>query len=181
MKKSFKIVIIAIIILILICVGVFIKFTNGINVHSIKYSDDFSGSGNIKIECYSIKNYSVEMIDYDSPIYLGENKELEFPELGEYRFKVCIWDSRPSGNFAKNFKASTVYTLPGNNEFKFLYTNTCETHATEIYIGSNIPYSVDKQDVRGKEKFKKTISIPIINLKRQGQAGDGSMIVNKNS
>jgi hypothetical protein len=122
---------------------------------------NFKSSNKIELICYMIENYSVEMIDSNSLIYVGENKEKEFDELGKYRFKIYINDSEASKNFKNNFKSGTVYNLPGNDDFKFIYTNLSETHATEIYIGSNTPFSVEKLVVREEEKLKAKITIPI--------------------
>ena len=161
MKSFFKILIIILVVLSIICISLYIVVANGINIHSIKYSRGFLSSESIKIECYAIANYSVEMIDSSSPIYLGENKNKEFNELGAYRFKIVICDSNPSKKFKKQFKRSTVCDLPNNNQFKFIYINT-ENHATEFYIGSDTPFTVEKQEVGGKEKLIETITIPVI-------------------
>ncbi|MBO5106021.1 MAG: hypothetical protein J6C29_03890 [Clostridia bacterium] len=160
MKKS-SIIIFIVLTIIVICVLEFIFLVSNAGVYSIKFTNSFSSLDKIEITCHFIKKYSVEMIDSNSLIYVGENKQQEFGELGKYRFKIYINDSEASKNFKKSFKYCTVYNIPDNDDFKFIYTNLPETHAIEIYIGSNTPFSVDKQVVHGKEKLKTKITIPI--------------------
>lgn len=125
-------------------------------VNDIKLKD----SDTIEAECYLTEKYSVEMLTPNSPIYVGDNKEEGFEGLGKYRFKITVSDSEPSEEFSQKYKANVIYSLSGSTEFKFVYTNLIETHATEIYIGSDNEFSVENQSVK-KEMIKEAIAIAI--------------------
>ncbi len=105
--------------------------------------------------------YTVSNVTSDEKVTVGERKIsiTDYEALGKYYVKVGLGDTSAADALIKKYSAFEVHEIKGaDGNLKLLYTYP-STHDIAIYIGSDVPISVEEET--GEIDFKTSLKISV--------------------
>ena len=137
-----------------------------------------TGSGNQSVDIllgyrYLYGGYSVEMIPFDAPEYAADGTVPYDGALGKYRVMITFGDTAPAAPLSEKFRNGQIYELENVPEafggsLKARIARP-QGHGFVLYIGSDVPFAVEKESKRGLDRLFGRVKIEIEKINVPGK------------
>ena len=137
-----------------------------------------TGSGNQSVDIllgyrYLYGGYSVEMIPFDGQEYSADGTIPYDGALGKYRVMITFGDTPPAASLSEKFRNGQVYELknvPKAFGGSLKARIACpQGHGFVLYIGSDVPFAVEKESKRGLDRLFGRVKIEIEKINVPGK------------
>ena len=137
-----------------------------------------TGNGNQSVDLllgyrYLSGGYSVEMIPFDAPEYAADGTVSYDGALGKYRVMITFGDTAPAASLSEKFRNGQIYELEDVPEafggsLKARIARP-QGHGFVLYIGSDVPFAVEKESKRGLDRLFGRVKIEIEKINVPGK------------
>jgi len=137
-----------------------------------------TGSGNQSVDIllgyrYLYGGYSVEMIPFDGQEYSADGTIPYDGALGKYRVMITFGDTNPAASLSEKFQSGQVYELKNvpnafGGSLKARIARP-QGHGFVLYIGSDVPFAVEKESKRGLDRLFGRVKIEIEKINVPGK------------
>ena len=143
-------------------------------VQSIRVRGNSKQSVDILLDYnYLWGGYSVEMIPFDAPEYAADGTVPYDGALGKYRVMITFGDTAPAAPLSEKFRNGQIYELEDVPEafggsLKARIARP-QGHGFVLYIGSDVPFAVEKESKRGLDRLFGRVKIEIEKINVPGK------------
>ena len=129
-----------------------------------------TGSGNQSVDIllgyrYLYGGYSVETVPFDGQEYSADGMIPYDGALGKYRVMITFGDTNPTASLSEKFQNGQIYELENvpkafGGSLKARIARP-QGHGFVLYIGSDVPFAVEKESKRGLDRLFGRVKIEI--------------------